>query len=258
MKLLWMGRALERVSIILWMSVVLPAVGSPKYEFYSQSYYSSRYDNFIIDGKLNWMFPETLGVSPYIGISLSQDSLSDETFIYNENYQALQIGLRSKNFLSSYLFVEGRQLAVQSESKVIQDRSQQDLRSGGVHYHWLDLNWLSAYQTYLESYGEFFHSTRLNDLFLNVILRGGLTTNLSSQWTFGPYFAVQLKRDRSGFFYENSDEWRSGVRTAYQGISLYTMVFLTYGEGRYRPTTGQQPRSLNFEETRALIAIGGH
>ncbi len=232
---------------------------SSKTTIYSESSYGSRFENAVIDLRLE--SHPLFGVeNAYIGALFSQDTKSTSKDIYNENTLSLLVGYRQPLY-STYLsgFLELRSVgAFQRESS--QEKTATDLRSGLIHYNLKKLNFIDE-SVYLETYGELIYSSRLeSNIFSAIWGKLGYRQTITESLSWGPYIEPYLKRDRLGYFYENLTEFRTGLRTRFN-YKNHSFQLLGYNaQGTYsddREYKDPNPYKKSYSDWRLLFVLGG-
>jgi hypothetical protein len=233
-----------------------------KTEIYGEASENTRQRDIVHYTKLtSQVYRLTEGTSFYGGAILSGDSLSTKDEIYNDNYVAPLLGV--KLGIADYpvgLFAEIRQVFPQF-SKENSSSSQTEFRSGivGGLNHTL-VNLTEGRGIFSDGYGELIFSSRLeNNVFFNLSEKLGFEKKWNRGNSSQIYAEGYGRRDRLGYYYENLQEMRLGLRQKWsiQKITLALSSHLAAGSYTDRQYRDANPYSKSYTETAFLFVFGG-
>jgi hypothetical protein len=225
-----------------------------KTTIYSESTYISKYQDFINSTKLTHDILMAKGIAKlYLGVFISQDSKSTELSKLNDNYVAGLLGVSTVIYKSPIqFFVEGRTLNKDSKN---------ELRAGLTLYDFSNLYNFDAWMNlFSEIYGESIYISRLEDnVFSNLWSRIGGRLKFTSHAYTDAYLEGAVKIDRLGYYYENTQEIRPGIRAGYRENNFLISLSYHYGFGKY---SGREYKDKNingeyFQDPRLLLVLFG-
>lgn len=221
-------------------------------EIYAESQYDHRFDSVQTNYRVE-LISKKYVPGMYLGVFQAFDDETSSRVDYDE-YFSLKIGWKRKIFNYFGVFTEYRRLLYSPDLSY--NKKEDDFRIGLYGYWNKELHDL----VFFETYGEAVYSSRLyDDTFFAGYLRFFNTLLNKEKLQVGPYAELFIKRDIKGFFYENLEEGRYGLRGVYRrsNYSIALNVFGVSGHYTDREYRDPNPYSSNYDDFRTLLVFYG-
>lgn len=226
-------------------------------EIYSENIYSDRNKNFVSSSFGRHFFSTSERLKPYFALYLSQDNKSKGNFIYNDNFFAPALGVNA--FINSILSVFAELRYVQSEFKTQLGYPESDVRTGIIgNYNYIFYETQNTYRLRSDSYGEAIYTSRiLNDIFFS--LKSSLGAEYICLLNPQVYLEGFIKRDRLGFYYENLNEVRLGLKVSAKTESWNFNLIFNHVMGLYqgREYKDINPYPKNYSANVVMFIVSG-
>lgn len=228
-------------------------------QLYNETSQLSRTRDIVTQGNA-YFSPVSLGThfEFHIGAAWSQDNLSTQTVLYNDNYVAPYLGVQwNLSALSSFISIEQR-FVQELTNAFDQSDSRSDTRVNWIFYHWFDLSRIHE-RYFNEDYGALVYSSRYEQGLLQAWSKFGRRFRFSKEFATDAYTELAFFRDELGYYYNNYQELRTGFRLTATLQPLTLALMETYDLGSYqgREYLDKNPYGSTYGEWRTLLALYG-
>lgn len=201
-------------------------------------------------------------IQGYAGLAVSGDSLTTEHRIYNDNYVAPLVGLKLTSDSQKFsLFSEYRYLP-SAGKRPTDNLSKNDFRGGLVAGRVDRLKNLNfGIGLFNDIYSEIIFSSRLESNFFGSLSnKTGFEKNWGRFWTGQTYIEAFARRDSLGYYYENLQEIRLGLRNKFYSKphSLTLSAHLANGSYAGREYRDPNPYATTYKDAVIQLIFGSY